>query len=94
MAAWNGPIVAEDGKVYAKATLRQVLGRCDLSDTPILAEFKRLYDDNDRLRELVRELWTYAEQELLCDENCPHGAVCDWKDCVFERRMRELGVDE
>ena len=53
----------------------------------------RLESENAKLRELVRELWTYAEQELLCDENCPYGAVCDWRDCVFERRMRELGVE-
>lgn len=49
--------------------------------------------ENDRLRELVRELWTYAEQELDCDETCPYGAACDWKDCVLTRRMRELGIE-
>lgn len=54
---------------------------------------KDAMDENEKLRELVLELWTYAEQELLCDENCPYGAVCDWRDCVFMRRMRELGVE-
>ena len=49
--------------------------------------------ENAKLRELVRELWTYAEQELDCDETCSYGAVCDWKDCVLTRRMRELGVE-
>ena len=52
-----------------------------------------LQAENAKLRELVRELWTYAEQELVCDETCPYGAVCDWRDCVFTRRMRELGVE-
>ena len=50
-----------------------------------------------KLRELAGELWTYAEQELLCDENCPYGDTCDWMEptvaCVFKRRMRELGVE-
>ena len=49
--------------------------------------------ENAKLRELVRELWTYAEQELVCDKTCSYGAVCDWKDCVLTRRMRELGVE-
>ena len=58
-----------------------------------MAKAARFESENTKLRELVRELWTYAEQELLCDENCSYGAVCDWRDCVFERRMRELGVE-
>jgi hypothetical protein len=53
--------------------------------------------ENAKLRELAGELWTYAEQELLCDENCPYGDTCDWMEptvvCVFKRRMRELGVE-
>lgn len=53
--------------------------------------------DNAKLRELVRELWAQAEQNLVCDENCPYGATCNWMDsdvvCVFKRRMRELGVE-
>lgn len=70
--------------------LRRLSDECD--------RFKQGYAaleaDNARLRDLVRELWTYAEQELVCDWTCPYGAVCDWRDCVFTRRMRELGVDE
>lgn len=53
--------------------------------------------ENAKLRELVRELWAQAEQNLVCDENCPYGATCNWMDsdvvCVFKRRMRELGVE-
>ena len=58
---------------------------------------KSMADENAKLRELVRELWAYAEQELVCDENCPYGDTCDWMEpavvCVFRRRMRELGVE-
>ena len=59
----------------------------------MLAAGKKIEADNAKLRELVRELWTYTEQVLVCDGNCSYGAVCDWKDCVFEQRMRELGVE-
>ena len=62
-----------------------------------IAERNELREENAKLRELVRELWTYAEQELVCDDNCPYGAACDWMEptvvCVFKRRMRELGVE-
>lgn len=56
-------------------------------------ESERLKAENAKLRELVRELWFYAEQELVCDSTCQYGAVCDWRDCVFRRSMRELGVE-
>ena len=71
-----------------------------ITNAELRIEAERLCDENDqlkadnaKLRELVRELWFYAEQELVCDETCPYGAVCDWRDCVFRRRMRELGVE-
>ena len=63
----------------------------------IEAEYKRMQAENAKLRELAGELWFYAEQELVCDDNCPYGAACDWMEptvvCVFKRRMRELGVE-
>lgn len=50
-------IAARDGKVCAEITLRDILDRTeDLSGTPVLAEIKRLYDENDMLRDLVRNL--------------------------------------
>ena len=63
----------------------------------VRAAWKEDREKNAKLRELARELWAYAEQELVCDENCPYGASCDWMEptvvCVFKRRMRELGVE-
>lgn len=60
-------------------------------------DYRHLQAERDKLRELARELWFYAEQELVCDDNCPYGAACDWMEptvvCVFKRRMRELGVE-
>jgi hypothetical protein len=75
------------------AKLRDERDRMYKANVEKNGEILRLLKDNAKLRELVREMWAYAEQELLCDENCSYGAVCDWRDCVFKRRMRELGVD-
>ena len=76
------------------------LGVIPLPDRPeridgfvLKSSYDRLQAENAKLRELVRELWTYAEQELVCDWTCSYGAACDWRDCVFKRRMRELGVE-
>lgn len=53
-------------------------------------------DEYDRMK-VLRELWEQAEQNLVCDENCPYGDTCNWMDpavvCVFKRLMRELGVE-
>lgn len=63
----------------------------------VRAAWKEDREKNAKLRELAGELWFYAEQELVCDENCPYGDTCDWMEptvvCVFKRRMRELGVE-
>jgi hypothetical protein len=75
------------------AKLRDERDRMYKANVEKNGEILRLLKDNAKLRELVREMWAYAEQELLCDENCSYGTVCDWRDCVFKRRMRELGVD-
>jgi len=82
------PMKVEDGKVYAEVTLRDVVERCDVSDLPILAEVKRLYDENAKLRELVRHL-----RECTRHNVC---AACAYADdaCDFDYDMRELGVDE
>lgn len=53
------PIKVEDGNVYAVITLRDVVENRDVSDLPILAEIKRLYTDNAKLRELVQ--WLFCE---------------------------------
>lgn len=68
--------------------------RTQLAD--VTESMGRVEERFTKLRELAGELWTYAEQELLCDENCPYGDTCDWMEpavvCVFKRRMRELGI--
>lgn len=49
------PMKVADGKVYTEITLRDVVERCDVSDLPMLAEIKRLYDENAKLLEERRE---------------------------------------
>lgn len=56
-------------------------------------ELDNLKEVNAKLRELCRDLWAISENHLLCDENCPYGEKCDWWNCVYEQRMRELGVE-
>ena len=81
-----------DGKTFGSdGNVSLWLHKSDLALGNVLLD--RISSENAKLRELARELWTYAEQELVCDETCPYGAVCDWRDCVFTRRMRELGVE-
>lgn len=46
---------AKDGNLYVEVTLRDVFERCDVSDSPILSEIKRVYDENTRLRESLEE---------------------------------------
>lgn len=88
---------AKDGKLYAEVTLRYVVERCDVSDSPILSEFKRLYDENDKLRELVCGLnWCTESPDgprVDC-EHCPLGVV-EGKplELACEVMMRELGVE-
>jgi len=95
------PMKVEDGKVYAEVTLRDVVERCDVSDLPILAEVKRLYDENAKLRGLVRDMMRFFEDGDYCTA-CEKSAECDAQEeyddsClmrgVFHVRMRELGVE-
>lgn len=78
-------------KRYAKLMRKNAETQQQLNDA--MESMGRVEERCAKLRELVRELWTYAEQDLLCDENCSYGAVCDWRDCVFKRRMRETGIE-
>lgn len=73
------PMKVEDGKVYAEVTLRDVVERCDVSDLPILAEVKRLYDENAKLRGLVRDMF-YAVHPADREK--------------FLTNVAELGVDD
>ena len=62
-------------------------------------EVKRLQDENEKLRKLVRKVEHY--EQYGCHE-CPHGSSCDVgtlydEDCAMsreiEREKRELGIE-
>ena len=87
----------EEGKLYATVPLRKVLDTCDLSDTPILAEYKRLYDENDELRELLGYAQDYISGGEEGCKRCPILGECeslprctfpDW----FNDRLSGLGI--
>ena len=67
MATKTYSTLIKDGKVYAEVPLRDVVERSDVSDMPILSEIKRLYEENDRLRELVRVMAYCMQCERECD---------------------------
>lgn len=90
-------IHAEGGKLYATLTLRDIVNSCDLSDTPFLAEYKRVYDENDELRELLGFALDYISGGEEGCKRCPILGECeslprctfpDW----FNGRMRDLGI--
>lgn len=85
------PMKVAEGKVYAEITLRDVVERTkDLSDTPILAEIKRLYDENDKLRELCKGMW-----DFYCVMPYEPHEFEEELDFTVEvwKRMRELGIE-
>ena len=72
---------ARDGKLYAELTLRDIVERCDVSDAPILAEIRRLYSENDKLREVAKcmtenlfyscsECWAHGDASNCGNVNC------------------------
>lgn len=84
------PMRIKDGKVYAEVTLRDVVERCDVSDLPMLTEVKRLYEENDKLRELCKTLYQLADESYV-----PFESVNRWMD-DFQKAicaMRELGIE-
>ena len=87
----------KDGHVYVNVTLRDVLDRVDLSDSPILAEMKRLYDENAKLRELAFGMYGLLE---MFDKMLGNHDACETprplvfgEDKSFKDVMRELGVE-
>ena len=81
-------MVAKDGKLYAEVTLRDVVERTeDLSDSPILSEIKRLYDENEKLRELVE----YMHRCFVRGHDW--GPYCEGETVWVEQRMRDLGIE-
>ena len=68
----------------------------------VLHDIADMLDENDKLRELVRDMMRFFEDGDWCDK-CNHARECDSQeqyegDClmrlVFRDRMRELGVGE
>lgn len=98
------PMTVKDGHVYANITLRDVLERTDVSDMPMLSEVKRLYDENDKLRELAREMWAcishIGEYDVfyydMAEDGCGMGCTVNGEHCCANKmydRMREQGIE-
>lgn len=92
-------IHAEGGKLYASFTLRDLIESTslDLDDMPMLAEYKRLYDENDELRELLGYAQDYISGGEEGCKRCPILGECeslprctfpDW----FNGRLSDLGI--
>lgn len=86
----------DESLTYARRSLSDVNQMVELMDT--------LAADNAKLRELCADMWhvmwACAEQRCKHRENeCyvvngNNGALPSHDECWYERRMRELGVDE
>jgi hypothetical protein len=84
----------KDGKLYAEVTLRDVVERSDVSDLPMLSEIKHLYEENDKLRELLHDY--YNASCMICnpwaeEHHCKHD---DGESCLLATRAVELGIKE
>lgn len=87
------PMKVEDGKVYAEVTLRDVVERCDVSDLPMLAEVKRLYDENAKLREFAGQVLYFTTMTDGCGDNCPYSSSDCRHECYLREQGRELGLE-
>lgn len=84
-------VTPKDGRLYAEVTLRDVVEHTkDLSGLPMLAEVKRLYDENDKLRELASELLRLADSAYA-----PIDGADEWMDGIAAavKCMLELGIE-
>lgn len=91
----NLKFIVEDGRIYAEVTLRDVLDNCDLSDTPMLAEYKRVYDENDKMRELLGYAQDYISGGEGGCKRCPIFDACQSRPMCefaeyFNARVAEL----
>lgn len=99
MAMNTYPMIIEDGHMYAKVTLRDVVEKCDVSDLPFLSEVKRLYDENAKLRKLAGDMWTFTRAACkkypkLFDQAAQGGQTVQLNALdYFEQCMRELGIE-
>lgn len=88
MALKTYPMTVKDGKVYAEVTLRDVVEHNDVSDLPMLTEIKRLYKENDMMREALRAAWRCAHAGISCSD-CRLIAG----GCTLQSAMCELGIE-
>ena len=99
MALSTYPMTVKDGKVYAEVTLRDVIERSDVDDLPFLTEIKRLYDENDKLKDFCYELLDNLMPEICAKAHWCHDK--DWRECnddacgnyTFVILARELGIE-
>ena len=57
-------------------------------------EYKRVCDENDRLRELVSDMWEACPADgYYCIYHCEHYDKESESHCKLEARMAELGVE-
>lgn len=80
----------QGGKLYAEVTLRDIVNSCDLSDTPFLAEYKRVYDENDVMRELLMCAQDYISGGEEGCKRCPIRDKCEsLPRCTFAEWFNE-----
>lgn len=88
-------LLAGDGKLYAEVTLREIVNSCDLSDTPFLSEYKRLYDENEKLKKLLGYARDYISGGEDGCKRCPIFDACEsLPRCTFadyfDERVAEI----
>jgi hypothetical protein len=85
------------------AKLREQLDVAEHNQTRNAREYARLCHENDKLRELVQDIyvvmWACAEQRCTHrHDGCfrvhgNHGDICASERCWYEDRMSELGIE-
>lgn len=95
---------AENAKLRKElGMLQEGYGSMSREHSQTIVELSDALTENDRLRELVRDMWSvmWACSEQRCrhrDKNCYRvrgngGDICASESCWYENRMRELGVE-
>ena len=99
MSVKTYPMKVEDGHVYAEVTLRDVIEKTDVDELPFLAEFKRLYRENDVLVRVLHEVRDEAVLAYRCLQSDVEHVVDSeshffdrwWHaECECDRLKREL----
>lgn len=88
MAILPKNVQAKDGRLFVNITLRDIFENLDIDEDeePLLAEIKRVYEENTKLREFARDLYAFA---CLYDEEKGPQEYCAMAD-----RASELGIEE